>query len=184
MTDSICADDGNCVFGSLNVNVGSILPEDSIGMIPVRDVPYTLFDEESTSINSRPFTILPGQGVLLSAFNIPCSHTESYDGNFCFSVNKIQFDWGTLPSSERCDHKDACAIPETIIAEEPVMQCGEWILDDVQTMGVISTPGSYRIVASDPSQVGIVKLFLTGLDYDSMRNIQNDMFFGKIGNNC
>ena len=169
---------------TLNVGVGSLLPTDGIPLIPVTDTAIPVFSNSSTSEVTQPFVVLPGRAVLLSAFDIPCSNTIEYPKNFCLSIEKVQMDYGTLPSSKQCNHMDASFKPELIIACEPMMQCGEWSLDDTQTAGIISLPGTYQIRMSDPDLIGIVTVFLTGLRGDSMEYIPDDLFFGKMSTTC
>lgn len=160
--------------------------------IQVRSTDY-IFNSKSIARTSDIYSVDQGHGLLLKAWGLGIDTPDSTGGKV--KPDKAQ---SIIIMSVAIDQQDVVAynklrqekngydglfkVPQDFkpLAETCVMQCGAWNLNRFQNVGVITTPGFYRLVMSSETMVGKVIVSGTNLEGRSLFNIPTDLFFGCI----
>jgi hypothetical protein len=147
----------------------------------------TLFDNMSTDLTTRMFSVHPGQTVMLTAFGF-ASNQQAYDKSKPRDaqraiVEKVAFAGGIFPDGSACEGDDGLLAEIPYTYAEDVTQCGLWNLNACQNLVFLSVPGTYRLRLNDEAALGTLYVEMVKYDRDDgLAYIPHDLYLGEVSN--
>jgi hypothetical protein len=129
---------------------------------------FTLFDDTSTSVSSKPFYVSQDWFVELIGFNFP-SYKAQPDPDkptvrVKACVHRILYKEFELPKFEN----ELCGVlpdltiyrPEILIEGPVVVNDCPWHISNCNNYALLDIPGCYRLILNSPTAVGLVSVHM------------------------
>lgn len=146
-----------------------------------------IFDQDSSSLFSKVFTVFPGTYLLISGFGFDKYQGEVPEGKPKQTqkaiVQKLGFAGGIFPDG-MCPCGDK--IPDLSLVDVPykyvedVTQCGLWHISACQNLVLLSVPGSYRLRLNDSSALGNVFVSAERYHKNDVGLLPHALFLGEV----